>query len=293
MTIGALIDRLYRDYLDNPADQGIQTLIPNLVTDFQTTVVYSADLAQEEIDRMAIGTIVEMDLELLRILGHAESTRTLTVQRGLLGTAAAEHVANTMMRVAPSITRAGLLDAIGDAIDSLSPPLYTEAVAWTDPLDGMVEIPAVPEPLDLLSATQYIGVDVVELEARIIHDSIVFSTGVGVVISPRSDNDVNLRYSVRATRPTDLAQTYAELGVSAEWEKAIIYAVLASVMIQPDLDARTQEFISEALQTQGFPPTTGTNLSVALSRMHELEVRKARDRQRARNGVRVDMQSVL
>lgn len=292
-TIGTLVDRLYRDYLDNPADQGIQTLIPNLVNESQTTVVYSADLFQEEVDRMAIGTVVEMELELLRIVAHAESMRTLTVQRGVFGTAAVEHPANTMMRVAPSITRAGVLSAIGDAVDSLSPALYAEAHTWVDPLDGMMELPSLPEPIDVLSATQDLGVDIVEIEARIIRDDVIFSTGVGVTLAPRSMRDVNLRYSVRPTRPTALTETYDQLGISPNWEKAIIYAVLASVLLQPDLDARTQEFITESLQAQGFPPTTGANLSVALSRMHEVEVRKARDRLHSRNGVRVDMHSVL
>lgn len=292
-TVQALLDRVSRDYIDNPSDQQLQTRVTSLVNDSQETIVYSADLTTEEVAALGVGTVVEMDIEWMRVRSHAESTRTLTVTRGFDGTTPAEHVAGTMMRIAPDVSMRTLFDFLGDEIEALSPPLYAEATDWVDPVDAQLELPATPEPYDILSATQMLAGEPVDVGARLVRDATVFSTGVGVVVTPRSDADINVRYSVGLTRPTALADTLASLGVETRFERALIYGMLSAVLIQPDLDHSTQEFISEALQSQGFPPTTGTNLSVALSRMRDAEVRKGRDRQRARNGIRVEHHQVL
>jgi hypothetical protein len=293
VNIADVVNRIFRDYLDSPADQQLQTRITGSVTDAQTTLVYSSDLTQEEIAAMSLGTQVELDIERMRITAHTESSRTLSVSRGHYGTTPAEHPAGTMMWIAPSVGQSAVFDFLADEIEALSPPLYRESATWGDGGDTTLEIPASPEPQSVLSATQMLGGELVDVEARIVYDNVEFSSGVGISYFPRSIADVSLRYSTDLIRPTALTNTLASLGVRTEWVRALIYGVLSSILIQPDLDHRTQEFITEALQSQGFPPTTGTNLSVAMSRMRDGEVRKMRDGLRVRNAPRVDQRSVL
>lgn len=293
MTINDIINRIFRDYLDSPSDQQLQTRITGAMNTTQQTVVYSADLTQEEVAALAVGTQVEVDIERMRITAHDEATRTLSVSRGHYGTTPADHLVNTMMWIAPSMGKSAVFDFLADEIEALSPPLYREATEWAYSGEATIEIPATPEPMDLLSATQIIGGEIVDIEGRIVYDNLAFGSGVGISYRPIGTEDVALRYSTGLIRPTALTDTLASLGVRTEWVRALIYGVLSSVMIQPDLDSRTQEFITEALQTQGFPATTGTNLSVALSRMRDGEVRKMRDGLRARNAPRVDQRSVI
>lgn len=292
-TVGGIVDRILRDYIENPADLGVQSVVVNVVTDSQTSIVYSTGLTAEEVARLSVNTIVEMGLERMRVTAHDEDTRTLTVLRGVQGTTAAEHAANTVMRVAPALGRMTIFEIVCDEIVELSPELYTVATDYGDPGDTALDVSGTP--LAVLSATQRVGSEPVDVEARVVYSEEFFpDSGSGIYYEPLAvSEEVFIRYSKALTRPTAESDTLASLGIEASWERIIIYGVLANLMVGFDIDAATQEFITEALQAEAFPPTTGTNLTVALSRLREAMLMRAADRLIARDGVRQSFTSVL
>lgn len=286
-TVGNLVERIFRDYLTRPGDTPVQTKIAGAVNVSDPTVVYSADLELEEVDLITPGVIVEMGIELMRITDHDEDTRTLTWDKGVYGSTDAAHVAGTLLRVAPKPSRFMVFEAVADAIENLYPDLYAVGTEWGDPGDTVVELTASPAPGQILGATQMVSGEPLPVTARLVRSDVEFGTGVGIYYESREfgGEDVSIRFTKAFTRPTALTETLVSLGVETGWERIIIYDALAAFLISPDIDATTQEYLSEALSAEGFPATTGTDLSVALTRLRENEIRKARTRLRALNSV--------
>ncbi len=236
---------------------------------------------------MAPGTVIVMDLEATRITAHDEDTRTLTVTRALYGTEDVVHLVTTLIQVAPNWPRYAVFDSIADEIEALaSHDLYHtgELVMW--PAESVLEVEATENIVAILEATQLVGAEYLGIEAKIVRNSDI-PTGVGIQIIARSAvSQAWIRYSRSFDRPTAEDETLADLGVDTSWERLIIFGALSTLMLIPDIDAVTQEFITESLEAQGFPATTGTSLAIQLSRLRQNEVAKAADRLISRDGVR-------
>ena len=285
MTVGALVDRMFRDYLANPADTPVQVQTQSLVSDVATTVTYSDEMMAEEVSAIGPGTVVELGLEMLRVIAHDENTRVLTVTRGLYGTDVVEHPAGTLMRVAPRWPRRVVFDAIADEIVSLYPAVYAEGSEWGDAREGLVEINDA-YAVSVLEARQLDGHSYEPVVAELVRVADV-STGIAVQFEGRSggSGDVLIRYARTFPRPNTEDVTLASLGIDPSWDRIILFGALMSLIFQPDVDAVTQEFVSEALENQGFPPSTGAQLAVTLARLRQTMLMAAGTRLRARNSV--------
>lgn len=296
MTIGALIDRIYRDYLSNPADTPVQAPVTGIITDNQTTIVYDDEFAPEEKEAIGPGTVVELDLEQIRVVSHDEDTRTITTSaegRGLYGTTAAAHTLGTLLKVAPRWPRQMVFDALADEVEALFPTLFAVGTEWASPLEANVELLATDNPIDVIDARQLVAGEYLEVPAQIVEVD-DFSSGVGVQIQPRTAHqDIWIRYSKSFDRPTAETDTLLDLGVETSWQRILIFGVLNWVLLTADIDAVTVEFVTEALEAQGFPATTGTSLSVAVTRMQRAELDRASARQRARYEVPVSYRREL
>ena len=295
MTIGDLIDRLYRDYLSNPSDTPVQAKLQAAITDVQTTVVYADELVTEEKALIGVGTIIEAGLELMRVTAHNESTRTLTVTRGVYGSTAAAHGSTTLMRVAPKWPRVSVFEAIADEVSNLYPDLYGTDDEWASSKELMVPIEN-PNAAELLSVKQLVAGHYEDISAQMIRTNAV-SSGIAVQFTPRfthsSDGDVWIRYTTSFSRPTTEADTFASLGVDESWARILLMGAISSLLPQADMDAATQEFITEAMENEGFPPTTATSLAVALARTRADLIGRARRKLRSIDNVRVQMRQVL
>jgi hypothetical protein len=295
MTIGAVIDRIYRDYLANPTDLPAQAGATALINNSQLTIVYNDELSFEEKDSIGPGTIVEINLERIRVTAHDEDTRTLTVTRGAYGSIPAAHAQGDLIIVSPRFPRLSVFDALADEIEALFPDLYAVGTEWASPNDTHVELLAADNPQEVLDARQLVGGEYVPIEARIINSD-DFSSAVALeVVSRNTINDIWVRYTKDFSRPTAEADTLPSLGIEESWSRILIFGTLSYLMLGADVDLATQDFVTEALEAEGFPATTGTSLAVALDRLKATEVRRAAARQRARyhNGVMVDYRREL
>ena len=285
-TVGALVDRMFRDYLANPSDTPVQVSLASQVTDVATTAIYSAgELMAEEIASLGPGTVIELGLEMARVTAHDEDSRTLTITRGLYGSTAATHAAGTLMRVAPKWPRRVVFDAIADEIVGLYPSVYAVGQAWAHSSELVTTIEDAAA-VGLLDARQLIAGHYETIPAELVHVDDV-ATGIAVQFTPRYDvaGDVWIRYSKSFPRPTSESETLASLGVDPSWDRILLFGALMSLILQSDIDAATQEFVTEALENQGFPPTSGAQLAVTLARLRQTQLVQAATRLRATNRV--------
>ena len=142
-TIGNLVDRTYREYLEPMDDIVSYTTLTTGINDSVTSVVFNGDLLSvEEEDALDAGAIIEIGQELMICTDLNAVTNTITVTRGARGTTAAAHTAGDLIKIAPPFPRINVFDAVCDQIKNLYPTLFaTETKSVTSkvgyiPLSG-------------------------------------------------------------------------------------------------------------------------------------------------------------
>ena len=134
-TIGDLVDRTFREYLEPMDDIVSYTTLSNSdllddgvtvgLTDTATEVTFNGDLLSvEEEDALDAGTIIEIGQELMICRDLNAVTNTVTVTRGVRGTTAAEHAQGSIIKIAPPFPRKNVFDAVVDQIKNLFPTLF-------------------------------------------------------------------------------------------------------------------------------------------------------------------------
>jgi len=132
-TIGGLVDRVFREYLEPADDLNSYTTVEdndvitggNGISSSDTTLSYNGDLlTQEEEDVMDVGTIIECEHELMYCTDVDITDNTVTVVRGTRGTTAAQHFKGSLVKIAPAFTRKAVFDSVSDQISNLYPTLY-------------------------------------------------------------------------------------------------------------------------------------------------------------------------
>lgn len=115
-TAGALLDRVNRQLLSGTVEERNKLAVTVDADD--TTFVMSYDLAG-----LRAGVVFEIDSELVYIWEATSGSKTLTVERGYMGTTPASHTAGVVVVLNPRFPKAQLLDALNQDIDDLSSPL--------------------------------------------------------------------------------------------------------------------------------------------------------------------------
>jgi hypothetical protein len=115
-TASALLDRVNRQLLSGTIEE--RNKLATTVSSSDTSFVMSYDLAG-----LRAGTVFEIDSELVYIWEAVSGSKTVTVERGYMGTAAASHTAGAVVTLNPRFPKAQMLEALNQDIDDLSSPL--------------------------------------------------------------------------------------------------------------------------------------------------------------------------
>ena len=115
-TAGALLDRVNRQLLSGTIEE--RNKLAATVDSDDTSFVMSYDLAG-----LRAGTVFEIDSELVYIWEAVSGSKTLTVERGYMGTTAASHTVGAVVTLNPRFPKAQMLEALNQDIDDLSSPL--------------------------------------------------------------------------------------------------------------------------------------------------------------------------
>lgn len=112
-TANDLIDATL-DWVLGGQDENVNVLASS-PTSSDTALTFSYDL-----DGIVPGSMIGIDLEVMRVVDINSTSKTATVIRGQRGSTAASHAAGAVVQVSPRFSRWSVFRAINDDLDSLS-----------------------------------------------------------------------------------------------------------------------------------------------------------------------------
>jgi hypothetical protein len=115
-TASALLDRVNRQLLSGTIEERNKLAVT--VDSDDTSFVMTYDLSG-----LRAGTVFEIDSELVYVWEATSGNKTLTVERGYMGTTAAAHTSGALVTLNPRFPKAQMLEALNQDIDDLSSPL--------------------------------------------------------------------------------------------------------------------------------------------------------------------------
>jgi len=278
--VSTLVDRIYRDFLNKPDDLSAFSRLDGAMTDTTgTSVVYETGLfSSEEENLLGNGALVEIDQELMLVTAANTSTRTLTVSRGYAGTTAATHTDKTNVFINPTFPRKSVFDAVSDNISRLYPSLYNVTTTNVVANTTYQEVPA--STVEVL--TSYVqnstGDQYTSAGIELLRDFPPSSTNTAVQFFNTSNGKtVHLVVKRKFVRPTDETSDIETVClVAPEYEQIVMVGAVADIIGATDIDASTQEFITEKLAADSYPVGSGERLRNALLRLRSLLIDEAR-----------------
>ena len=277
--VSTLIDRIYRDFLNKQDDLSAFSRLDGAIDNTTTTVIYEDGLlSSEEENLLAGGALIEVNQELMLVTNIVSSTRTLTVARGYAGTTADSHGDKTNMFINPTFPRKSVFDAVADNISRLYPSLYNITTTNVTSNSTYAEVPAttvsiVNSWVQNASGDQYTSAGI-----ELLTNFPPSSTNTAVQFSNTSNGKtvylVVKRKFARPTAETDDLTTTCLLEDS--YHQIVMIGAVADIMGATDIDASTQEFITEKLSAENYPIGSGERLRNALLRLRSLLIDEAR-----------------
>ena len=317
-TIGDLVDRTYREYLEPMEDLVSYTTLETGMNTSVTEVVFDGDLLSvEEEDALDTGTIIEIGQELMLCKDLNAVTNTITVTRGARGTTAATHTAGDLIKIAPPFPRKNVFDAVCDQIKNLFPTIFavdtqsiTTGTGYT--LIGSYDSPgtnnylvsilsAISQYTDFSSNSDTTGVNfspvtcsLVELpnpftytDSDGVSRTITYTTGPSTVHAIQfagiaSGHTAYVTFKKKFIEPTAETDTLATIGLEDEYVPIIMAGVAAQMMSGRDIPAATSEYISDQLAISSYPVGSSNSIRNSLLQYQQLLINQARKYLRAK-----------
>ena len=296
-TFGQLIDRTYREYLRPVEEQEPLSQVANLdtitggqgITASGTTLQYKEGLfTPEEEELIGAGSVLEIDSELVMVEDINTVSREITVERGRLGSTAAEHAEDTDIILKPKYPRLNVANAIGDQVIGLFPALYAiKKTTITTASTQFVEMPAGTQRIlqskinnSTSNTTVYSDIP---LELLTDFAGSTTESAVQFPSAPTSGKTVYVVYASKFTRPTtETTDLNTVSGLEDFHEQIVMVGAVAQLLSELDVDASTQNYITENLEQRGVPVGSGERLRNALLRYYGVLLDRARREQRSR-----------
>ena len=278
--VSTLVDRIYRDFLNKPDDLSAFSRLDGAMSDTTgTTLTYESGLfSSEEENLLGNGALVEVDQELMLVTAANTSTRTLTVSRGYAGTTAATHADETNVFINPTFPRKSVFDAVADNIVRLYPSLYNVTTTNVTSGSTYAEVPA--STVEIL--TSYVqnasGEQYTSAGIELLRDFPPSTTNTAVQFyNTSSGKTVHLVIKRKFVRPTsETVDLATDCLIADEYEQIVMVGAVADIVGATDIDASTQEFITEKLAAESYPVGSGERLRNALLRLRSLLIDEAR-----------------
>ena len=277
--VSTLVDRIYRDFLNKPDDLAAFSRLDGAMTDSDTSLTYEDGLfSVEEENLLEAGALVEINQELMLVTDANPSTRVLTVSRGYAGTTAAAHSNKDNIFLNPTFPRKSVFDAVSDNISRLYPSLYNVTTTNVVANTTYQEVPA--STVEIL--TSYVqnasGEQYTSAGIELLRDFPPSSTNTAVQFyNTTNGKTVHLVVKRKFVRPTsETVDLATDCLISDEYEQIVMVGAVADIVGATDIDASTQEFITEKLAAESYPVGSGERLRNALLRLRSLLIDEAR-----------------
>lgn len=270
-TIAAVIDRLYRTYLEPPSYQPITASLADSMTAGQGTAALGRWALPEDKELMRTGNMLEIDSELCRVIAYDYDTDVATITREEYGTTATTHQVDTTVRVGNPYTRHSVFEAISDRIIGLYPDLYT---VKTIPV-AVTGQGVAPMPDTLAVAVIRVRADNgygPELQGQIVdyHPAV---DGRAVLINGAFGTGW-VTYSRRMAKPTSEDDTLEDLGVDERWAGILLAGAAADVLVGADIPEMQTQWIGQALKAESIEIGKRQNIGFGLAQYAEMLTKK-------------------
>lgn len=265
MTIGDLIDRIYREYLRKPDDQPVATWLTAALDGSSLTVTVSDVFTPEEEELLSAGTVVEVDSELMAVSSYNNGTLTL-LTRGVMGTTAAAHDSGAGLTVSPHVSRKAVFDAVSDSIGRLYPRLFTVDTFRLSTSRQLHLLPANRPVREVTNASMHVNGEWQTVDCWVV-DHPHASNGKAIRFPARLPHAMaHVTVTLEPTLPTSETDTLASLHLSDTWAQIIVIDALSVLLHSPDIGRIDVEWLTEAIEASVLPVGSVENLAVALER---------------------------
>jgi hypothetical protein len=306
-TIGNLVDRVYREYLEPMEDIVSYSYLTSDITDSDTSIVYDGNLfSVEEEDALDAGAIIEIGQELMYATALNTVTNTITVTRGARGTTATAHTTGDIVKIAPAFPRINVFNAVKDQIENLYPTLYAVEVQTIASAAGYVALEGADDnrivaPIAAVSQYQTLAdgsettVQFRGVAMELIDVPTTVTASGKVVQFSGINNGVNVHctFKKKFGEVSNEASTLADIGLETEYEPIIMAGVAAQMISGKDIPTYTAEYITEQMQITNYPVNSSSNIRNSLLQYQQVLINQARKDLRARYPEPVSLNSVV
>ena len=276
-TLNELRERLEDLYIEPAMEETPSVGIDrSLTTSSDTFAIQSGVLSPDEESYIAPARIVEMGNEYMRVKTYDELTKLMTVERGVKGSEAEAHTTTARLRIPNRFSRWSQLDALRASIEGLWQPLFVakEERATLSTL-GYIGLP--------LNTVRLLGIKYqssrtsrwrsVPGELFATHPMDHERAAVQPALGPNTRALCVVRYGVKLEAPDTNTEDIEDL--PQKWERIVIVDAAAQLMSAVDIDAQSQEILTEKLRLENFPVRSGSSISSALLGYREYLVSRA------------------
>ena len=330
-TIGNLVDRIFREYLE-PMDsvESYSYLTGDVTTTSQNTINYEEGMfTTEEEDALGAGAIIEVNRELMFSKSLNTVTNEITVQRGVRGTTADTHDANDIIKISPAFTRQAVYDAVTDQIKNLYPTLFAvETIALTastgykllgtygtnvDTNNYLIApLKAISQYTDWNSGSDQTGLKYTGVAIEMIdlpnpftwtddtqtERTKTYTIGPNVVhavqfVGIAAGHTVYVTFKKKFVEPTSEETQLSAIGLETEYEPIIMAGVAAQMLVGKDIKNVDARYITEQMAAQNYPVGSSNSISSSLLRYQQLLIQQARSNLRSKYPEPVQLNSIL
>ena len=260
-----------------PMTQGIaiddltMTLTPNI-------------LSPDEESYIAPGRVLELGNECVRVQTYDELTKVMTFTREARGTTAEAHGVEDLVRIPTRWTRHQQLEALSAAIESLWQPLYVVKEERSI-IDQSMYAPLPLNAVDVLdvkyqsrNSGRWRSVPAELFQTHPLDDTLA---SVQVGRGPNPNALCVIKYGVKIEVPATYTEDIADL--PRKWERILLVDAAAELTTGLDIDAQSQEVMTEKIRLENFPVRSGSSISNGLVRYREYLVQQAHSEIKAAN----------
>ena len=328
-TIGDLVDRVYREYLEPPESVESYSYLTGNISDSATTLNYANDMfSVEEEDALDAGCIIEIGQELMFSTALNTVTNEVTVTRGARGTTAAAHIAGDLIKIRPEFPRKNVFDAVCDQIENLYPTLFavetktiTSGIGYRvigtygSDVDNnnylVAPIKAISQYTDFSSGTDETGLKFIGVAVEMIdlpnpftwtdedgtERTKTYTTGPQVVHALQfqgisSGYECYVTFKKKFIAPTAETDTLVSVGLETEYEPIVMAGVAAQMVAGKDISKLDAKYITDQMSITNAPIGSSNSLRNSLLQYQQLLIQQARKNLRAKYPEPVTLNSI-
>lgn len=281
-TVESLRNRLELEYLEPTTERSPSVPITNAIDSSETAFILDPGvLSPDEEAGIGPGITLEIENELVFVTDYVESTRTVTCKRDYLDSGGVAHIVGALVHFPTRWPRFLQEQSIRDSIEGLNADLFiVKEIRLTTNNLGYVDLPlSTTTIIEVIvkSGSRWIPVQAELFKTHGLDDSVAamqVETGVNNVFA-------RVRYGVSITVPT--LSTAEIVDLPSKWERLILVDAALSQMSGVDIDAVTQEYITESMRLERFPVRSGESIVRALIQLREYLLGRLIKEQKALN----------